>query len=137
MSMNEGSARRSALRRALAALGPLESRIMRAVWSGAVPTRFVVREVQELMPELAYTTVMTTVNRLAEKGLLHAKSLPQMRAHQYRVAMTPEEFLSLASRHQAEQLVQRYGEAALAAFAAQLDRLSPGRRSRLRQMGRR
>jgi len=116
-------------------MGPLEGRIMRVVWSGAVGDRFVVRDVQERMPELAYTTVMTTVNRLAEKGLLRSRSMAHKRAHEYTVALRPDEFLRLASQHHAMQLVKNYGDAALAAFAAQLDRLSPAQRARLRELG--
>ncbi len=110
---------------------------MRVVWSGSVGERFVVRDVQELMPELAYTTVMTTVNRLAEKGMLRSRSMPHKRAHEYTVAVTPEEFLSLASRRHAAQLVKHYGDSALAAFASQLDRLSREQRARLRELGKR
>ncbi len=33
-----------------------------------------VRDVHLLAPELAYTTVMTTLRRLADKGLLTARS---------------------------------------------------------------
>lgn len=46
---------------------------MRAVWSDQVLGRFVVRDVQPRMPELAYTTVMTTLTRLARKGLLKSE----------------------------------------------------------------
>ncbi len=60
------------LDRALGLLGRLEARIMRAVWTGQVPEPFAVRDVHAHMPELAYTTVMTTLRRLADKGLLVA-----------------------------------------------------------------
>src|SRR5258708_6084032 len=53
---------------------------MRAVWAGRAGEAFVVRDVQALMPELAYTTVMTTLHRLAEKGLLAARAEPGRRA---------------------------------------------------------
>lgn len=120
--------------RALAVLGPLERRIMRAVWSRAVPELFVVRDVREGLPRLAYTTVMTTLNRLADKGLLVARRVPHQRAHEYRVAVTPDAFLAAASQQHVERLVQRYGDAALAAFTARLEALTPARRERLRSM---
>lgn len=128
-------AEQKGLNRALALLGPLEGRIMRAIWSGKVDERFVVRDIQQHMPELAYTTVMTTLMRLAQKGLLHARPVPQQRAHEYRLALTPDDFLTRASRHDTEQLVRRYGQAALAAFAAQIDGLNPEQRKRLRELG--
>jgi predicted transcriptional regulator len=122
------------LKQALAQLGPLEARIMRAVWTGAVREPFVVRDVNAQMAELAYTTVMTTVNRLADKGLLRADSGKRGRAIAYRAAGAPRAFLASASRHQVDQLVNDFGDAALAAFAARLDSLSSERRKRLKEL---
>src|SRR4051812_26993363 len=50
-------------------LGPLERRVLEVVWSGETPST--VAQVQERMDgALAYTTVMTTMDRLFKKGLL-------------------------------------------------------------------
>jgi predicted transcriptional regulator len=46
------------------------------------------------MPELADTTVMTTLRRLADKRLLGAEQLPCQRAHAYRSAMESGAFLA-------------------------------------------
>jgi len=52
-----------------AALGPLERAVMEAMWRGG---RLSVREVQaQLVSPAAYTTVMTTLDRLFKKGLVH------------------------------------------------------------------
>ena len=49
-------------------LGPLEQRVLDALWARRSAT---VRELLEnSYPELAYTTVMTTLDRLFKKGLL-------------------------------------------------------------------
>lgn len=49
-------------------LGPLEVEVMEVVWAWGSSN---VREVTKRMPrELAYTTVMTTLDRLYKKGLL-------------------------------------------------------------------
>ncbi len=122
------------LDRAVANLGPLEGRIMRAVWTGEVGARFVVHDVQALLPELAYTTVMTTLRRLARKGLLIAHAEPGRRAHEYRAAGTPSEFLARASQQEAAEFVARYGDAGLAAFAARLADLTPEQRRRLQEL---
>jgi len=132
--MQEGNV--TPLERALGLLGPLEGRIMGEIWAGAVPETFVVRDVLALMPELAYTTVMTTVNRLAEKGLLDVQPIKGQRAHVYRRATSPEAYLARASREQVEQVVERFGEAAMAAFAERLSRLSPEQLQRLEDLGR-
>jgi predicted transcriptional regulator len=122
------------LDQAVALLGPLEGRIMRAVWTGQVPAVFVVRDVHALMPGLAYTTVMTTLRRLAGKGLLAARAEEGRKAHQYRAAGTPAGFLAAASAREAADVVDRYGEAALAAFAARLAGLTPEQRRRLEEL---
>ncbi|NUQ95019.1 MAG: BlaI/MecI/CopY family transcriptional regulator [Streptomyces sp.] len=119
------------LERALALLGPLESRIMRAVWTRTAAQEFVVRDMLALMPELAYTTVMTTLRRLAEKGLLTAHAEVGTKAYVYRSAGSPEDYLTMASRRDAAEAVDKYGDAALAAFAARLDELTEGQRERL------
>jgi len=128
--------RLTSLERALGLLWPLEARIMREVWTGRVQEPFVVRDVQTLMPELAYTTVMTTLNRLAEKGLLKVEHVWRQRAHVYVIAMRPEEYITRTSREQVEQVVERFGEAAVAAFAEHLERLDPEQLKRLKELGR-
>lgn len=51
-----------------AALGPLERAVMDALWRGG---RFSVRDVQGVLASAAaYTTVMTTLDRLYKKGLV-------------------------------------------------------------------
>ena len=127
----------AALERALGTLGPLEARIMREAWTGGVTEHFVVRDMNQRMPGLAYTTVMTILNRLAEKRLLVAERMGRQRPTRYRVRWAPEAFLAEASSRGAEEFIQRYGDAALAAFAARLDALTPEQRERLRKLAER
>ena len=50
-------------------LGPLEQRVLDLLWKQ--PQAVAVREVQSALgDELAYTTVMTTLDRLYKKGFL-------------------------------------------------------------------
>ena len=54
-----------------AALGPLERAVMDTIWRGGDLS---VREVQgQLANPAAYTTVMTTLDRLFKKGLVHRR----------------------------------------------------------------
>jgi len=54
------------------ALGPLEAQVMQALWGRAAEAS--VRDVHEgLGSDLAYTTVMTTLDRLYKKGLLERR----------------------------------------------------------------
>jgi predicted transcriptional regulator len=124
------------INRAVALLGPLEGRVMRAVWTREVAESFVVRDVATLMPKLAYTTVMTTVRRLADKGLLIARAEAGRRAHEYRAAGSAADYLVRASNDEAAHFVARYGDAALSAFAARLADLTPEQRRRLEDMAR-
>lgn len=123
------------LERALALLGPLESKLMRWVWTGAEDQPFLVRQAYSLTPELAYTTVMTTLTRLAKKCLLAVERSHRPRGHLYSVAKTPRQFLLEVGNQQAEQMVQRLGDAALVAFAAQLARLNADQAQKLQELG--
>ncbi|MGC8519159.1 MAG: BlaI/MecI/CopY family transcriptional regulator [Steroidobacteraceae bacterium] len=50
-------------------LGPLERRVLAVLWErGRAST---VRHVHASFPQLAYTTLMTTLDRLYRKGVLH------------------------------------------------------------------
>ena len=75
-----------------------------------------------------------TVQRLADKGLLQVDHAPSQRALLYRSAGTPNDFLKRASRDQAARLVQAFGPVALAAFQAELERLSPDQRKQLQDL---
>ena len=117
--------------RALALLGPLEAKITALVWSGALGEGFVVRDVAAHLP---YTTLMTTVKRLADKGLLASDA--EAKVHRYRQAVDPAGFLAEASRAEAAAAARRDGDAALAAFAASLEGLSEEQRARLDRLRR-
>ena len=51
-----------------ARLGPLEWRVLEALW--ARTTIASVRDLQPEFPDIAYTTLMTTLDRLHRKGVL-------------------------------------------------------------------
>ena len=83
-AVNGRRARRDALG---AALGSLEREVMEVVWAGDA---HVVRDVQHRLPRpVAYTTVMTTLDRLFKKGFVVRTR--QGRAFLYRAARTREE----------------------------------------------
>src|SRR5215469_16892171 len=49
-------------------LGPLETRLLELLWTRRRPAT--VAAIRRALPELAYTTIMTTLDRLYRKGLL-------------------------------------------------------------------
>ena len=75
-------------------LGDLEADIMEVIWARPAANGTTVREVFEILYEgrsIAYTTVMTTMKRLAKKRLLRAKKRDQ--AFVYYPSFTRDEFI--------------------------------------------
>jgi predicted transcriptional regulator len=75
------------------ALGPLELRVLEALWARGAAT---VRNLVDAFPGVAYTTLMTTADRLFRKGLLVRER--EGRAFRYRPRWSRDELsLRLAS----------------------------------------
>jgi predicted transcriptional regulator len=101
-------------------LGPLESEVMEAVWNGGEVT---VRDVQEVLVEtrpVAYTTVMTTMGRLADKGFL--RRIESQPAHRYRALLSREEYTKTAVESVVDWLVGQFGDPAVAYFVDRVGR---------------
>lgn len=73
-----------------ARLGPLEWRVLEALW--ARPETASVRDLQPEFSEIAYTTLMTTLDRLHRKGVLERTK--QGRAFFYLPRLTRQQFES-------------------------------------------
>ncbi len=83
------------------ALGPLETRLLEWLWSRCSPST--VRDASRAFPGLAYTTLMTTLDRLYRKELLRRCRLG--RAFTYEPRASRDELLGeLASGHVADLL---------------------------------
>jgi predicted transcriptional regulator len=84
-------------------LGPLEWRVLEALWTRETPAA--VRDLLAGFPETAYTTLMTTLDRLHRKGMLSREKLG--RAFVYQPRLTRAAFESAraadAFRHAVEQ----------------------------------
>jgi predicted transcriptional regulator len=93
-------------------LGPLESEIMNAVWDlGEVTVRDVHGALNRDRP-IAYTTVMTTLGRLADKGLLtRVEAQP---AHLYTPRVTREQYASSAVKSVVDWLMNHFPDPAVA-----------------------
>lgn len=83
----------------------------------------------------AYTTVMTIVHRLYEKGLLDRRR--DGRVDVYRAVLNREEYQSQRAAAEVDALVGQFGDAALVQFAVQMRQLDPEQRRRLQRMARR
>jgi predicted transcriptional regulator len=76
-------------------LGSLESELMERVWDRGA---FSVRELHlEFADRLAYTTVMTTLDRLYKKGLLTRRKVGK--AFHYAAALTEKEYQERVTQH--------------------------------------
>lgn len=96
-------------------LGPLESEVMDVVWAADGP--ITVRQALERIndgrdPVLAYTTVMTVMSRLVEKGALSRR--PEGRSYAYEaLARDPA---AMAVRN----VMRQFGDEAVAHFVDEL-----------------
>lgn len=114
-------------------LGALELAIMRIVWARDTVT---VREVLDALTQtrpLAYTTVMTIMSRLADKGLL--ATTRQGKTYQYRAALTPEALKAQAVGRAVQTMLADFGgEIAIRQFVEQLAAVDPAQLHRLAEM---
>jgi len=70
--------------------GPLEILVLNALWARRAPA--CVRDLQPMFPGVAYTTLMTTLDRLFRKGTLSREK--SGRAFFYRPKSTQQELIS-------------------------------------------
>jgi predicted transcriptional regulator len=118
-------------------LHELESEVMEDVW--ARDGEVAVREVMESLNRRtkkprAYTTYMTILGRLHEKGLVTRQR--EGKTDFYSPAYTREEYADLRAQAGVDSLVEQYGDAAFSHFARQIARLDPERRRALQRLAR-
>ena len=116
-------------KRAIPGFGELETAIMDVVW---VSHPISVRDVLEKLDRgCAYTTVMTVMQRLFEKGMLKRKLMEN--AYQYEPAMPKAQFVEQTVRKTVGQLCDGFGDVALAHFVDALDDVDGKRLDKLRR----
>lgn len=99
-------------------LGPLETEIMEVVWDlDEVTVRDVHDRLQSKRP-IAYTTVMTTLGRLTDKGLL--KRVDGQPAHHYLPLVSREQYARSTVKSVVDWLIGHFPDPAVAYF---LDRV--------------
>jgi predicted transcriptional regulator len=110
---------------------------MDAVWELGEAS---VRQVMELLngrtpKDRAYTTFMTVVHRLDEKGLLARRR--EGKTDFYTPTLTRETYEERRAAAGVRELVEAYGDAALSQFAREMAALDPARRRALQRLARR
>ena len=104
-------------------LGPLEEEVLNLVWTIGNVTAREVFQMQAPAGARAYTTFMTTLDRLFQKGLLRRDK--EGLAWRYAPALTRQAFEQKRMDALAARIVGEHGDAGLAAFvdaAAAADR---------------
>jgi predicted transcriptional regulator len=112
-------------------LGPLEGDIMEVVWENGPTTVSAVHKELREHKDIAYTTVMTTMSRLAKKNLLHQDR--SSASYVYSAALTKEEFEKYVIADIIRALVSDYGDIFVDCLISTLNDLSPASRDRLRK----
>lgn len=112
-------------------LGPLETEIMQLLWQDERSTVKKVHRKLAQQREIAYTTVMTTMSRLAEKGVLnrHREGL----AYVYTPAISEEDFVSMVVRQVLDGLLDDYSDTAIDYMVDYLARNNPAELKRLQK----
>lgn len=115
-------------------LGPLEQRAMDHLWrEGPSTVGEMLRALNASSPRrLAYTTVMTILVRLHEKGLVSRSR--EGRHFRYAPDFDRESLTAEAGRRELRRLIERHGAASLAGFAADLAGAGSDLATRLRDL---
>ncbi len=115
-------------------LGPLAAAIMRVIWrEGESTVATVAARLADDRPRApAYTTVMTVMGRLHERGLL----IREKRGRQfvYRAPRSEPDTIERLSQVAVEDLVARFGTTAYRQFALRLAEVDPATRARLAEL---
>ncbi len=111
-------------------LGSLELEVMEFMWPAGEATVRQVAEAIDRKRPIAYTTVMTVMGHLVDKGLL-ARTREGKR-YRYRVTRSKDEFLYETSKSMVRTLVDDLGDLAIAGFLGEINKIDADRLEKLR-----
>jgi predicted transcriptional regulator len=119
------------------ALHDLEQEVMDEVWRlGETAGRPVLEALNARTGRIrAYTTIMTILYRLVDKGLLTRRR--EGKGDLFVPTLSPEQYADARAAAQVGALVDEWGEVALVHFAKEMARLDPRRRQQLARLARR
>lgn len=117
-------------RNAVKILGELETEVMEIIWSFEKPVS--VLEVVKVLSKkrsIAYTTVMTIMVRLVEKGILTRKLAET--SFLYQPKLSQEKFVAKSVHNIFNSAISNLGQEAVTHFAKELEKVSPKKRNKL------
>ncbi|MGQ9482926.1 BlaI/MecI/CopY family transcriptional regulator [Chloroflexus sp.] len=112
-------------------LGPLETEIMQILWQEGPSTVKKVHRKLAQQRDIAYTTVMTTMSRLADKGVLNRER--DGLAYVYTPVISEDEFVNLVVRQVLDGLLDDYSDTAISYMVDYLAKNNPAELRRLQR----
>lgn len=113
-------------------LGSLEAEVMQCMWETDEATvQHVVKVINDQRP-IAYTTVMTVMGHLVDKGLLTRTT--EGKKYLYKVAQSREEFLRVTSQNMVHRVLSDFGDLAIAGFMGEISKVKPEKIEELRDL---
>ena len=113
-------------------LGSLELEVMECMWQISESTVRQVTKTIDCKRPIAYTTVMTVMGRLVDKGLLTRTKY--CRRYHYRVVRSKDEFLRQTTRNMVHTLLDNFGDLAVEAFWEEINKIGVDRFKQLRDL---
>jgi len=103
-------------------LGPLEKKVMQAIWEKKCSSvRSVLEEISK-EKKVAYTTIMTVMTRLVDKSILERTK--EGKSYCYQPKETKQNFVSELVHQTMNNFINKFGEEAVVAFMDETDKLS-------------
>lgn len=113
-------------------LGSLETQVMEFMWQTGEATVQEVTDALNRKRRTAYTTVMTVMVHLVDKGLLARTK--EGKRYRYMVARGKQEFLRDSSNSRLQDLIGDFGDIAIAQFLEQIEQIDDDRLQRLKDL---
>ena len=112
-------------------LGPLEAEIMDVVWDTGEVTVRDVHQTLNSSRSIAYTTVMTTLGRLTDKGLL--RRIEDQPAHRYSARVSREQYARSTVKSVVDWLIGHFPDPAVSYFIDRVEKEDEDVIDRLKQ----
>lgn len=113
-------------------LGELEKAVMEEIWKVGKGTGREIHAIVGKRRDLAYTTVMTIMTRLVEKGILCREELRDG-SFLYKPCFGRDEFYAKTSKAIFHELIKNFGAVAVAQFVDTLEEVDPKQLEALRK----
>lgn len=117
-------------------MGALEYEVLQSLWddspANVATVLATVNARREHKDQLAYTTIMTVLSRLHDKGLLDREKAG--RGYAYTPRFDESGLVEHLGQQDVADLVDRYGPVALAQFAAALEKADPATLRRIQRL---